>query len=106
MGGMAKREVVMGMLIKASCVIGVIALYSPVHETPVDTKGAFAAATAMGQSLGSLDAERAVKGVAMASKAAEALKSMPSDVRGRVLEGAASLVMSPAAPAPPKRAQP
>jgi hypothetical protein len=90
----------MGMLIKASCVICVIALYSPVHETPVDTKGAFATATAIRQGIGSFDAERAVKGIAIASQAVETLKSMPPDMRGRVLDGAASLVMAPTPPVP------
>jgi hypothetical protein len=103
---MAEQEAEMGMLIKASCVIGVIALYSPVHEAPVDTKGAFVGAMAMRQGLGSLDTGRVVKGLTMASQAAEALKSMPDEVRGRVLEGAASLVMAPVAPAHPKRTQP
>jgi hypothetical protein len=103
---MARQEVVMGMLVKAACVIAVIALYSPVHETPVDAKGAVASAMALREGIGSLDMERAVKGIAMASKATDALKSMPAEVRGRVIEGAASLVMAPAISAQPRRTQP
>ncbi len=94
----------MGILIKASCVICVIALYSPVHETPVETKGALAAATAIGRGLGSLDAASAARGIAIASDTAQTLKAMPAEVRGRVLESAASLVAGPAIHG--KRAQP
>lgn len=96
----------MGILIKASCVICVIALYSPAHDTPVDTKATFAAATALRQNIGSLDTDSAVKGIAIVSQATQTLQSMPADVRGRFLEGAANLVMAPMPPAHAKRPQP
>lgn len=96
----------MGMLIRASCVIGVIALYSPVHEAPVDTRGAVAAVSSLRQQVGAIDAERAVKGIHAASQAVEALKSMPPDVRSRVLDAAGSLVMAPVSPPSPARRAP
>ena len=97
----------MGLLIRASCVIGVIALYSPVHETPVDTTALAAAATSMRHAAGNLDADSAIKGLAMASQAAQALKAMPADIRGRMLDDAAGLVMPrPGAPGPARHARP
>lgn len=85
----------MGFVIRASCVIGVIALYSPVHDKPVDAEPVIAMATALRNGVGSLDGARAAKGLETLSLAAQTLRSLPPDMRIRAVEQVVGAVSNP-----------
>jgi tetrahydromethanopterin S-methyltransferase subunit D len=85
----------MGIMIRASCIIGVMALYSPVHDKPVDVKPAVAMATALRNGAGSLDVASAARGLDTLSQAAQTLRSLPTDVRTRAVEQVANAISSP-----------
>lgn len=85
----------MGLLVRASCIIGLIALYSPVHQTPVDMKPAIAVASAMRNGAGALDAAGAARTFDTLSQAVQTYRALPPDVRTRAIEQVAG-AMAPA----------
>lgn len=97
----------MGMLLRASGVIAVIAYHSPIHGAP----GALPEVAPMVQAavegargeIAHVDLDTAIKGAALAMATAQALHSLPGPIRDRAIAEAAGPIVQ-ASLIPPAKA--